>query len=210
MLAEAAADWATALLTATATGTTFLLPRPAIEVLQSLPHDSTDTLLVLSRNDYEGFWTQRRTSGYLAHLRRVSDELGPLNQTRLIVYPDDSSGEIIPENHLVNQLRGVHALGTLRTSPTSAMSNHPDLSTARYGFTVSVHHRYAILPVPTPRDLSDLSRPVRDIVSSMLASEDIEERSGGELVALITMDEEYVASLVASFNEVFAGAMSLK
>lgn len=183
---------------------TFLSWNSVIRVLTHLRYDPDDEVLVVSRNDQPGFWTQARRKMYVEYLRaHAHSNEGVINQRRILVYDPDTSEEPmgVDDAALFEDLKTLHQKNTLYSYPANQLWAFDALSDLRYGFTLSKKHRYAIIPVPAPEgvDPSQIS-PAR--IGSLLREFPHYDPIDGPMKAIVTAEPSFVDRLLRQFEAV--------
>ncbi len=181
-------------LAALSESTAFLARQPVIDVLTQLNPLEPERTLVVSRNDYGNFWTQATKSQYLSYLEVRARKLDGLDQERIVVYADEAASQPVPTDSIILKLKEMHAPGTLRALPASALADLPLISSLRFGCTVLAESGVAVIPVPPFIPARELALGVGRFLEVAFA-QDIANRPSTSLDALLCIDSDYVAAV---------------
>lgn len=175
---------------------TMLLSTPAIAVVAQMSQNEGVEALYLARMDTSGgFWSQAHRRDYLRELR-ASKLAGTARHRRLIVL-DDADADILPEA-LIEELRELHARGTLICLPRSALTRYGCLFDLKFGFALSRSVGCVVIPVPADYPAPAAELDIADVVKDLKDRE--HDARDGPLRALVTGAPDYVDALAEEFR----------
>jgi hypothetical protein len=174
---------------------TFLSWSPALRVLGQLKYDRTDRVLIVSRNDHPGFWTQSRRSEYLTDLERIAAQDGLINQTRIMIYGQDGLHHMTPTDQDLHQrLLAVHGPNTFYSFEARRLFKYEAVDSLIFGFTLSTKHKYAVIPVPAGEEA--LAQITPDNIGELLRRYDTYDPGDGPMKAVITANSDFINQLI--------------
>ncbi len=168
-----------------------------LDVLTQLRYDSSDTVYVLSRNDRAGgFWTQPRKNQYINYLKTCAAQYSSrINQTRVLVYDESEPDRLMPEDDIFYDLEKLHNTNTLFSFPSKGLLQYEKLDELIFGFTLSMKHKYAVIPIPGAEAFG-LRAPRLDNIGEALKPYEGYDTVHGPMKAIITGDDKYVEELI--------------